>query len=403
MKIMMVPPCYWPSLDGVTRITKYLAEGLAQRGHEVFILTSAGDGGLHELPYEEEHNGVKIKRMRVYVRWPLQLKGRDNLSTPQRYYKEIDEYKPDVLVVICAQTWTMDWIIPYLGRINCVKVFYSHGYSAWLKQYRIKEELVNRNIVGAIQEWKKKRCYESFHKVVGKFERAIYLSEDNNSNKYAVKYNLHNGKVLENAIDDVFFEESMYHDKDSFYKDMIQFLYVANYNDNKNQKMLVEAFCEADIQNAVLQLVGYEENEYLRNMHEYVNEHLNVNSGKIVIFNYRKSREEIYDLYRNSNVFVSTSKSENSPIVHREAAATGMAVISTDVGDVSRMEGIILVEDGQELKNVLEKVVSDRTYVAEKAECIHNYVIQRKLSVDDKVEWLETEFEYLLNEYDNVM
>ena len=42
MRIMFAVPCYWPSQDGVTIITSYLAQGLAARGHEVFVLASAG-------------------------------------------------------------------------------------------------------------------------------------------------------------------------------------------------------------------------------------------------------------------------------------------------------------------------------------------------------------------------
>ena len=81
MLILFAVPSYWPSQDGVANITGYLAEGLVKRGHEVLILTSAGNGGLQELPDKEEHNNVKIERMRIYVRWPLRLKGRDKEST----------------------------------------------------------------------------------------------------------------------------------------------------------------------------------------------------------------------------------------------------------------------------------------------------------------------------------
>ena len=84
MKIMFAVPCYWPSQDGVTQITKYLAEGLAQRGHEVLVYTSTGNGGLQVLPEKEEHGGVQIERTRIYVRWTMKLKGRDRNSTPAK-------------------------------------------------------------------------------------------------------------------------------------------------------------------------------------------------------------------------------------------------------------------------------------------------------------------------------
>ena len=104
MKIMFAVPCYWPSQDGVTHITKYLAEGLAARGHEVLVYTSAGNGGLQVLPKRESHGGVSIERTRVYVQWPLHLKGRDEESTQKKYYERVCSYRPDVLLLVCAQT-----------------------------------------------------------------------------------------------------------------------------------------------------------------------------------------------------------------------------------------------------------------------------------------------------------
>ena len=89
MRIMFAVPSYWPSQDGVATITRYLAEGLAKRNHEVLIYTSAGNGGLQVLPEAETHENVLIERIRVYVRWPLRLKGRDDKSTRKKYYKKV--------------------------------------------------------------------------------------------------------------------------------------------------------------------------------------------------------------------------------------------------------------------------------------------------------------------------
>ena len=50
MRVFFAVPSYWPSQDGVANITGYLVEGLASRGHEVLVFTSAGNGGLQELP-----------------------------------------------------------------------------------------------------------------------------------------------------------------------------------------------------------------------------------------------------------------------------------------------------------------------------------------------------------------
>jgi len=391
MKIMFAVPSYWPSQDGVATITRYLAEGLAKRNHEILIYTSAGNGGLQVLPEQECHNGVAIERTRVYVRWPLRLKGRDAESTQRKYYERARSFMPDILIVVCAQTWTLDWIIPYLDKLSCAKVFYSHGYSRLDNKGRIWEEMKRRNVLGVYENWKINSYYRKLHKILKKFDLAVYLSELNNSYLYSEKHKLNNGKVLENAIEDIFLDERMAHARESFFRQDIQYLYVANYNVNKNQEMLLDAFYRADIDNAVLHLVGFEENDYFNMLREHLKSRLLESNDKRVMFHVGITREEIYELYRRADVFVCTSRSENCPIVHCEAAATGMAVISTDVGDVKLKDGIILADTVEELIEAMERLYKDRKELSERGDRLRRYMLERKCRIEDKVDWLEEE------------
>lgn len=395
MKIMFAVPCYWPSQDGVTHITKYLAEGLAARGHEVLVYTSAGNGGLQVLPKRESHGGVSIERTRVYVQWPLHLKGRDEESTQKKYYERVCSYRPDVLIVVCAQTWTLDWIMPYLDQIDCVKIFYSHGYSKLGQTHLIMDKLRHRNIVGVYEQWRIKRYYDKLYRRLARFDLAVYLSELNNSFLYAQEKGLTNGKVLENAVEDAFLAQHMRHTEAFFHRPQIQYLYIANYNDNKNQDMLIRAFCEAQIENAVLQFAGFEENDYLTMLREHVGQWLTEQDKKKVVFNVHLSREQIYELYRQSDVFVCTSRSENCPIVHCEAAAAGMAVISTDVGDVRLKDGILLADDVEQLKEAMERLYVHREELYDRGKRLRAYMLDRKCRVEDKVDWLESELNKL--------
>lgn len=396
MRVMFAVGSYWPSQDGVANITEYLAEGLAKRGHEVLVFTSAGKGGLQELPAKETYAKVAIERMRVYVQWPLKLQGRDDESTQQKYIERIKTYKPDVLVVVCSQTWPLDWILPYLDKLSCAKVFYSHGYSRWKEKYAIKEELLKRNIVGAYIEWKVKKYYQALHRYLRKFDLAIYLSELNNSYIYSEKYQLTNGKVLENAVEDIFVSSKMQHHVDT--KALgLQFLYVANYNNNKNQDMLLKAFCEAQIENCKLIFTGFEENEYLDMLREHLKEWLPESSSNQVEFCVHLPREKVYELYKDCDVFVSASRLENCPIVHCEAAATGMAVITTDVGNVRQMDGVLLVNGMAEMKHALEMLYTDRNELAERGRRLREYMLSRKCRIEDKVDWLEAELQSLVS------
>lgn len=392
MRIMFAVPCYWPSQDGVTIITSYLAQGLAAKGHEVFVLTSAGNGGLQELPEKESHEGVEIARMRVYTRWPLVIRGRDKKSTKKEYRKYIKEYAPDALIVVCAQTWTLDWIIPFLKEIDCVKVFYSHGYSAWKEQYSYRDQLKKRNVIGVWINYKCKRYFDRLHQQLKLFDRVIYLSEDSNAAVYADKYGLMNGKILKNAIDDRFFNEDMMHVFEE--KECISYLFVANYNQNKNQEMLIQAFAAANLGKSRLILVGFEENDYYDHLQKIIHETLSGQPDKEVIFYTHVSREKVIDLYRSSDVFVCSSQSEIYPIVAHEAAATAMPIISTNVGIYGKIDGAYIVENQRQMQEAMEELYYDAKERVRRGRAAHDWVCGQGCRIQDKVDCFEKDLLY---------
>ena len=61
MKIVFTVHTYYPKKDGVSMVTQYLAEGLAQKGHSVIVITKTNE----KCPIKEERAGVKIRRLDV--------------------------------------------------------------------------------------------------------------------------------------------------------------------------------------------------------------------------------------------------------------------------------------------------------------------------------------------------
>lgn len=395
MRIMFAVPSYWPSQNGVAYITEYLAEGLAERGHEILVFTSTGNGGLEELPKYEVHRKVRIERIRVYVRWPLKLKGRDKESTKKKYYDRIVTFQPDILIVVCAQSWTFDWLKPYLERIKCIKVFYSHGYSEWKDKYPLAEKIKTGNILGVVEEWLKERYYKQIKYIIKKYDLAIYLSEQNNSCLYAQQNHLKNGMILENAIENRFFDKDMQREgKEKKAEAKIQFLYIANYNDNKNQSMLLEAYNRADIDESRLVFAGFEENEYLNSLRNRQKLFDN-QERKEVVFKVHLSREEIYDLYRDSDVFVCASRAETWSIVAHEAAAAGLPIISTDVGIISRIDGVLLVNSVEEMKKAIELLYWQADERLNRGRRARAWIETRNCRIEDKVKIFEDKLEQM--------
>ena len=58
----------------------------------------------------------------------------------ETYYRLIREANPDVLIVVCTQIWTFDWIVPVLDKLNCKKILYTHGYSQYKEKYNILDQ-----------------------------------------------------------------------------------------------------------------------------------------------------------------------------------------------------------------------------------------------------------------------
>ena len=145
---------------------------------------------------------------------------------------------------------------------------------------------------------------------------------------------------------------------------------------------------------------GFEENDYLKMLRQHLKEWLPENSTKKVIFHVHLSRQQIYELYRECCVFVSTSKSENCPIVHCEAAACGMAVVSTNVGDVSLKDGIVLINTEKELKEALEYLNENRQEAFERGVRLRKYMLSRGCREIDKIDCLESKLRSLVSKKD---
>ena len=65
MKILVVMTYYYPHWTGLTAFAQRIAEGLVARGHQVTVVASRCPP---TLPAEDEHNGVRIVRLRSWFR-----------------------------------------------------------------------------------------------------------------------------------------------------------------------------------------------------------------------------------------------------------------------------------------------------------------------------------------------
>lgn len=348
MKILIAVHTYYPDHNGVAMVTKYVAEGLAEN-NEVFVLTETKG----RYARKESHKNVHIERIDVKTK-KYGFKGEK-----KAYRNWIKNCNPDIFICVCTQTWTFDWIKTWISHIKCPKVLYTHGYSGYMEYYPIWNDLRKGKLRSFAYHLKWKCYYKKAYLYIEKFDLAIYLSENNNAALYAQKYGLKNGMILENAVEDRVFEAAERR-KIDWEEDTVRYLYISNYDENKNQEMLLRAFYELNTKNKELIFVGSQENDYLKNLIQIKNELDQIAGVHNVRMLSGLNRNEVVKILQESNVFVCSSQKEQYPIVLCEAAVMGMPIITTNVGHASTIPGALIVSDKNEMIEKMQYLFENR-------------------------------------------
>lgn len=383
MKIMFLAGSYWPSQDGVSQVTQYLAEGLARKHHVFVISTRKNDSS------KDKHKRVEIER--------IEAKRSKYLCYIQGEKKKardiILRFQPDVLIVVGIQNWGYDWFKRELDKLPGKKMLMTHGasclreYSVWNKFKKVR---LRRQILSDILEVNFERYWKQYQKTLpidmGKFDLISYLFWKEDLYQYMLQYNLKNDMVLENATEDIFFERKAYLIDES--KEIV-FINVSNYEIRKNQKLILEAYGEVNLPNTRLILIGSKENEYYNELIEFKKKIENASTfqGKVNIYA-GLSRERVLELYKDADIYVCASSWEAMSISLCEAAAGGLLILSTDVGHVSQIPGVQLFKDKAELECLMMTAYNDPDMRRENG-ILANIYAEENYRIQKKVDLLE--------------
>lgn len=370
MRILFTSFTYWPNVDGVQNVTCYQAEKLAEYGHDVTVITSILEG----LPNEEVHNSVKIIRVPAY-KSALWVKG--NKKETQRIFLE-EVSKADVYVMVCFFDYLSQWILPLYNKIKCRNYVMMHG--TWEYSYtQIDRSSLKKFIRKTIQNIRWKEFFVRYNSLIKKFDGAFHLHQNDESYKYFKLKGQKNNYELINAVDDkLFFIDSQKKNDKTVY------LQIANYSFRKNQEMGLRAFYEADIDNAELWFVGSEENDYCKYL-ENINRK---NTKDNVKFYYGISREELYKLISEADIFLLSSINEHLPVTLLEGMAAKKPYISTDVGVVKYIPGGLVCENMQEFVEGIKILYNDINKRKELSELGYKYAVMN-CSIDTQVRKME--------------
>lgn len=373
MNIIFTVATYYPKTDGVQLVTQYQAEGLAKKGHKVTVITSKFEG----KPDCEILNGVEILRVDAY-NFYYWHKGN------KKEYQNIVLKKTrnaDALVAVCLQSFSADWLLDVLPQIKCKKILYLHGmpdFKVHISDFSNLKKLAKtifRNI-----RWK--YFYTVHLNQIKRFDAITHLYKNDNSYKYFLSKGYKNNYVIENACNDIFFENIDYDNKKKY------FIYVGNYCDRKNQELALKAFYETNLTDFGFVFIGSQKNEYCNKLIS-LNDSLKEQNGEHnVEILYGIPREKISEYTKNAYACVISSNYEYYPITIVESLAVGNPFISTDVGIVKLLPGGVIANVKEEISYWMEFFGKNEEYKNELGKAGRNYAL-KNLRIETKVKALE--------------
>lgn len=383
MRIMFLAGSYWPSQDGVSQVTQYLAEGLAKK-HEVHVIAPRKNHSSEDKHEEVLIERVKTKRSQYlcYIR-----------GEKEKARKSIIAFQPDVLIIVGVQDWAYDWFKGELKHLPGKKMLMTHGasclrqYSVWnkIKKLRLRKQII-ADLIGVNIERYWKNYRKTLPMDVKKFDLVSYLYEGEDLYTHMQQYHLENGMVLENATDDIFFERKAYLIDEN--KEIV-FINVSTYEMRKNQKMILKAYGELNLPNTKLILIGSKENEYYKELLEMKGQIERENNfrGQINIYA-GLTRDRVLELYKDADVYISASSWEAMSVSLCEAAAAGLLILSTEVGHISSIPGVCLFRNEEELKCLIEEAYTNSDMRRENGMLANRYA-EEHYRIQKKVDLLE--------------
>ena len=367
MKIVVAVMSYYPHEGGVQTVTKYLAEGLAEKGHEVVVMTVRSAGDVRE----ESYRGVKIKRYDVGSFMKIVPQG-ETKAFRTALLEECQD--ADAFVNVCGNTPLAILVYQEISHIRCKKVLHQHGMfdgRFHFDQCRTMKDFMKMLVMTPFWELFHRHYWDK----ITQFDACIHLFENDSSHHYFKAHGYHHNHVVMNSCESTFFDGQG--DKTVLVKYHINrpyYIYVANYCQRKDQLRAISTYSKSDCKNMDLVLVGSTLNKY----YSMVQSVLETSSKRDRIHLLSSiPRQDTIDLIKNSYACLITSNYEYLPISIIEAMACGKPFISTDVGVVRNIPGGKVCRSDQELIYWLRYYEENPALVVQTGSVARDYARER--------------------------
>ena len=347
--LLLTTDDYYPRTGGVPAVSRYLCEGLAQKGYKVTVVTIKYDS----LPAKESFNGVDIVRFEIHT---TRLKFISGEITEFKNY--IQQANVDILINECPEALTSRCLYPILVDLkDVIKILHVHGFGG-LFQYPLKINFSGR----MLKAFKYRLFYFVYlRKYLSLYDLCLCLSEGDSSKKKKKKY-AQRVKILRNAVDDIFFETSNRENPLLKYAQPTNKRYclsIANYFPYKNQKGILLEFYKSVNDDISIIFIGKGSSRYFAELIAYNLELEKTYGKKDVFFLSGVAREDIPDILSNATLYLVGSFFEEFSISIIEAMAKGVPFVSTNVGNTRLLPGGVVVESISQMHKSIDLLLNN--------------------------------------------
>ena len=345
--LLLTTDDYYPRTGGVPAVSRYLCEGLAQKGYTVVTIK------YDSLPAKESFNGVDIVRFEIHT---TRLKFISGEITEFKNY--IQQANVDILINECPEALTSRCLYPILVDLkDVIKILHVHGFGG-LFQYPLKINFSGR----MLKAFKYRLFYFVYlRKYLSLYDLCLCLSEVDSSKTTLEKY-AQRVKILRNAVDDIFFETSNRENPLLKYAQPTNKRYclsIANYFPYKNQKGILLEFYKSVNDDISIIFIGKGSSRYFAELIAYNLELEKTYGKKDVFFLSGVAREDIPDILSNATLYLVGSFFEEFSISIIEAMAKGVPFVSTNVGNTRLLPGGVVVESISQMHKSIDLLLNN--------------------------------------------
>jgi len=341
MVILHAAHSYPPEVSGVGEVVAQVSVRLARRGHDVHLAT----GWPTRTRAAEVLQGVTVHRFAVRGNAVEGMRGE-----VQRYVEFVRGFAADVLVLHCAQVWTLDALLPHLHKLPAARIFVGHGLSA-LEHPAYRE------------------YFSELGAALRHVDRVVALSPLLEERPFCSEHGLREPVIIANGVNPALWRGASAKVRQRWRIGQRPWLLsVSNHSPVKGHDRLFEVFRQLrrEVRDARATIIGdpYPAEKWQLGR-------IGVRGGcwhrcrlRAAItpglsLRWNVPRPEVISAIQEADLVMVTSSREASPLVVLESMAAGTPWLSFDVGCVREHVGGVVVRDSEEMASAAAFLLRD--------------------------------------------